>query len=99
MEGPDTPLADDLDGDTLAEEAFSGEPFLDEAFCLGLTRPLVKLASALEATGPELMVESIPCLSCCDRPSSRLSCPLDVLRENVLSVVADTDVSDTLRLT
>ena len=99
MGGPDTPLADDLVGDALAEDVSKGEAFLGEILCLGMAGPLVKLAKALEAAGPELMVGSISCLSCCDIPSNRLSCPLDVLRENVLSVVADTDVSETLRLT
>ena len=87
MEGPDNPLGDDL-----AEGLFAGEALLEEAFCLGLTTPL-------EAAGSKQTPGLVSCLSCCDRPSSRLSCPQDVLRETVLSVMQDAEESEILRLT
>lgn len=98
VDGPDTPLADDLAGDPFAGELFEADAFCGNVFCLGLTVPLLLLAIAFEADGLTLMVGSMHSFQrCCS--SSRLSCPLDVLREKVLSVVTEAEVSEILRLT
>ena len=98
VDGPDSPLADDLAGDAFAGEPFEGDVFCDNAFCLELTMPLLAAAAALEADGLTLMVGSMHSFQrCCS--SSRLSCPLDVLREKVLSVVTEAELSEILRVT
>lgn len=88
VEGPDNPFGDDL-----PEGLFDGDARLEEALCLELTAPF-------EAGAPMLIAGLISaCLSCCGKPSSRLSCPQDVLRETVLSVMQDAEESEILRLT